>query len=66
VQKLALLSERERQVAELVADGQTSSVIAEKLFISKRTVDIHRTHIFEKLGIKSIAGLIQLVLMANM
>ena len=64
--KLAQLSERERQVADMVADGQTSSAIAEKLFISKRTVDIHRAHIFEKLEIKSIANLIQLVLLAKM
>lgn len=64
--KMAKLSEREKQVADMVAEGKTSSDIAEQLFISKRTVDIHRGHIFEKLGIKSIANLIQMVLIANM
>lgn len=64
--KIAMLSDRERQVADLVAEGKTSSEIAEQLFISKRTVDIHRGHIFEKLGIKSIANLIQMVLIANL
>lgn len=65
-QKIAMLSDREKQVAEMVADGKTSSEIAELLFISKRTVDIHRGHIFEKLDIKSVANLIQLVLIANL
>ena len=63
-QKIAMLSDK--QVAEMVADGKTSSEIAELLFISKRTVDIHPGHIFEKLDIKSVANLIQLVLIANL
>lgn len=65
-EKLALLTERERQVADMVAEGKTSCEIGESLFISKRTVDIHRAKIFEKLEIKSIANLIQLVLIAHM
>jgi predicted ATPase/DNA-binding CsgD family transcriptional regulator len=44
------LSPRERDVAELVARGLTNGEIAEKLFISKRTVETHIEHIKQKLG----------------
>ncbi|MFT6268846.1 MAG: FixJ family two-component response regulator [Alphaproteobacteria bacterium] len=62
---LQALSQRELQVAELVADGQTASEIAKQLFISRRTVEAHRAHIFEKLKISSVARLAQLVLIAK-
>ncbi|MCL2931364.1 MAG: helix-turn-helix transcriptional regulator [Trichodesmium sp. MAG_R03] len=42
------LSERELQVLELVADGLTNEKIAERLEISKRTVDNHISNIFSK------------------
>ncbi|MEV0582990.1 LuxR C-terminal-related transcriptional regulator [Nonomuraea sp. NPDC050310] len=47
------LSPRERQVAELVADGLTNREIGERLDISKRTVDAHLEHILAKLGLVS-------------
>jgi non-specific serine/threonine protein kinase len=47
------LTGREHQIAALVADGLSSRVIAERLDISKRTVDAHLEHIFAKLGISS-------------
>ncbi|MFT4654979.1 MAG: FixJ family two-component response regulator [Kangiellaceae bacterium] len=62
---LKALSERELQVAELVADGRTASDIASELYISSRTVEAHRAHIFQKLSIKSVARLAQLVLIAG-
>jgi predicted ATPase/DNA-binding CsgD family transcriptional regulator len=47
------LTGREREVVALVADGLSNRVIAERLVISKRTVDAHLEHIFAKLGISS-------------
>jgi ATP/maltotriose-dependent transcriptional regulator MalT len=47
------LSEREAQVAELVAAGLSNRDIAVRLFISQRTVDSHLSHIFTKLAVTS-------------
>jgi predicted ATPase/DNA-binding CsgD family transcriptional regulator len=47
------LTAREQEIAALVADGLTNRQVAEKLFISRRTVDAHLEHIFGKLGITS-------------
>jgi predicted ATPase/DNA-binding NarL/FixJ family response regulator len=49
----ALLTRREREIAELVASGLSNREIAGRLFISKRTVDAHVEHIFGKLEISS-------------
>lgn len=59
--KLATLSERERQVVELVVAGQSSKAIARTLNISHRTVELHRRHVFAKLGVQSLAELVRLV-----
>jgi non-specific serine/threonine protein kinase len=47
------LTTRERQIAVLVARGLSNKVVAERLDISKRTVDAHVNHIFGKLGLSS-------------
>jgi non-specific serine/threonine protein kinase len=49
----ALLTRREREIAELVASGLSNREVATRLFISKRTVDAHVEHIFGKLEISS-------------
>jgi non-specific serine/threonine protein kinase len=49
----ARLTAREQEIAVLVADGLTNRQVAEKLFISRRTVDAHLEHIFGKLEITS-------------
>jgi len=49
------LSHREIEIAELVAAGMTSRAIADKLFLSERTVETHLTHIMTKLGFSSRA-----------
>ncbi|MBO0819398.1 MAG: LuxR family transcriptional regulator [Nocardiopsaceae bacterium] len=52
-QSLAALTAREREIAGLVAAGLSNREVAERLFISKRTVDSHLEHIFGKLGLTS-------------
>lgn len=55
------LSRRELEVAELVADGYTNKQIAEKLFLSIRTVETHLSHIFAKLGVTSRVGVVSVL-----
>ncbi len=59
VSGLAALSDREREVFMLLAQGLTNQQIAEKLVISPSTVQTHRAHIMEKLGLQTIADLIR-------
>ena len=49
------MSRREIEIAGLVAAGMTSRAIADKLFLSERTVETHLTHIMTKLGFSSRA-----------
>ena len=56
------ITHREREVLSLLVDGLTSSEIAEKLYISPRTVDKHRTNLLKKLGQKNTAGLVRYAL----
>ncbi len=60
-QRLAQLSQREREVMELVVAGKLNREIAEALYISIKTVEVHRAHVMEKLGVRSLAQLVQLV-----
>jgi DNA-binding NarL/FixJ family response regulator len=53
-----LLSERERQLYHMLAEGKSNKEIAARLNLSLHTVETHRTHIMEKLGVHSIAELV--------
>lgn len=57
--KKPVLSEREREVLDLLARELKNDEIAEKLFISERTVEAHRRNIFIKTKTKSVIGLIK-------
>ena len=59
---LASLSQREREVLDLVLEGKQSRVIAAELFISEKTVEFHRARIREKLHVNSLAELFRLCL----
>jgi DNA-binding NarL/FixJ family response regulator len=56
------LTEREIEIVRLIAEGLSSKQIGEKLFISPRTVDTHRTNVMNKLDIHNVAGLIRFAL----
>ena len=53
------LTDREIEVLKLVAEGFTNKEIGEKLFISYRTVDTHRTNLMKKIDVTNIVGLIK-------
>lgn len=63
--EIKILSDREIEVLKLIAEEYSSDQIAEKLFISKRTVDSHRANILAKLNIKTLAGLIKFSIRNN-
>jgi DNA-binding CsgD family transcriptional regulator len=48
---LAVLSEREREVLGLIAEGMSNRAIAARLYVTERTVEAHVTQIFQKLGL---------------
>ncbi len=52
------LTERERDVVELLVDGLTNQQIAERLRISRRTVETHLQHIFDKCHARSRTGVV--------
>lgn len=54
------LSPREKEILQLIAEEHTSSEIAEQLSISEKTVEKHRAHLMEKLGVRNLAGLTRL------
>ncbi len=54
-----VLTAREREVLELIASGLTNRQIADKLFISIKTVETHRTNIMQKLDVHTIADLVR-------
>jgi FixJ family two-component response regulator len=61
-ERLALLTPRERQVLDLVTAGKANKAMAHELNLSQRTVEIHRAHVMEKMGARSIAQLVRMVL----
>jgi len=60
------LTTREREILQLVAEGNSNKKIAEVLFISPKTVETHRAHIMDKLNIHDRAGLIKYAIRKGM
>ena len=60
------LIQRETEVLELIAQEYTSKEIAEKLFISKQTVDTHRINIMQKTNCKNLVGLIKYAIQSGL
>ena len=59
-EKVGALSEREREVLELLVEGGSNKLIARALEISPRTVEIHRARMMAKLGASHVAEVVQL------
>ena len=64
--KVAALSEREREVFHRVAAGEMNKVIAQDLGISARTVEVHRSRVMEKLGVRTLAQLVRIKIEAEL
>jgi two-component system, LuxR family, response regulator FixJ len=63
--RIASLSPREQEVLAQVTQGKINKVIAAELALSQRTVEIHRSHIMEKMGANSLAHLVRMVIDAG-
>ncbi len=60
-QRLNSLTERERDVMNLVVAGLPNKLVADQLQISVRTVEVHRSRVFDKMGVKSAVELANLL-----
>ncbi len=60
INKIPLLTSREKEVLSLIAEGFTNTQIADKLFVSAYTVDSHRKNLLTKFEVGNTAGLIKL------
>jgi FixJ family two-component response regulator len=60
--RLASLTPREREVLDLLTVGKANKMMAQDLGLSQRTVEIHRAHVMEKMGAKSVAQLVRMVM----
>jgi len=62
---LAVLTARETQVLDRLLEGLAAKQIAQELGISRRTVEVHRARLLQKLGVQSIAKLVRLAVAAG-
>lgn len=58
---LSLLTPRERQVLDRVVEGRLNKQIAADLGVAEKTVKVHRARVMQKLGVRTIADLVRLV-----
>lgn len=56
------LTRREKQILQLIAEGKTSNLIAEELFLSPLTIETHRRNLMQKLEAKNVAEMIKMAL----
>jgi two-component system response regulator FixJ len=63
--RMARLTPREREVLQEIVAGKLNKVIAANLGLSTRTVEIHRARIMEKMQVRSVSNLVQVVLAAR-
>ncbi len=59
---LNMLSPREKEILQLIAEEHTSGEIGKLLFISEKTVEKHRANLMEKLHVRNLAGLVRLAI----
>ena len=59
--RLASLSSREREVMDLILEGLMNKVIADRMGITMRTVEVHRSNLFTKMGVRTAVELARLI-----
>jgi len=55
----SILTAREREVLQLIAEGKSTKVIAKELYVSTKTIEWHRSQLMNKLGVQSVAELVK-------
>lgn len=60
------LTSRQREILQLVAEGCSTREIAERLSLSIKTVETHRTHLMERLDIRDVPGLVRFAMKAGL
>jgi two-component system response regulator TtrR len=60
--RLELLTQREREVMQLVVAGKLNKQVADELNISMKTVEAHRARVMEKMGVRTLAELVKAVM----
>ncbi len=63
--RLRLLTQREREVMQLVVAGKLNKQVADELNISMKTVEAHRARVMEKMGVRTLAELVKAVMSVN-
>ena len=63
---LDVLTPRQRQVLQLIAEGRGTREIAERLHLSVKTVETHRAQLMNRLGIHDISGLVRFAIRAGL
>jgi len=66
IERIALLTDRERQVLELLIAAKSNKAAAHELGISHRTVEIHRAHLMEKLQASGLSDLVRIAIAAGL
>ena len=65
-ERIASLSRREREVLDALVAGRPNKMIAYDLGLSVRTVEVHRAHMLDRLGVRSLADAVRLSVMATL
>ena len=65
LRRMSLLTQREREVLDLVVAGRANKEIAATLRLSPKTVEVHRAHVMDKMQASSVAELVRLALFAQ-
>jgi ligand-binding sensor domain-containing protein/DNA-binding CsgD family transcriptional regulator len=64
--ELAVLTPRQKEVLQLIAEGYSTREIAERLDVSVKTVETHRAHLMDRLDIRDVPGLVRLAIRAGL
>jgi DNA-binding NarL/FixJ family response regulator len=63
---LVLLTTRQREILQLIAEGRSTKEIAQRLDLSAKTVETHRANLMSRLGIRDVPGLVRLAVRAGL